>query len=46
MEQRPEQVAHVMKNFRNGQCPTLDDGGSAAFWYGGYKVGPGRDLPM
>ena len=23
----------------------LDDGGSTALWYGGYKVGPGRDLP-
>jgi len=23
----------------------LDDGGSTAFWSGGYKVGPGRDLP-
>jgi len=23
----------------------LDDGGSTALWSGGYKVGPGRDLP-
>ena len=23
----------------------LDSGGSTALWYGGYKVGPGRDLP-
>lgn len=23
----------------------LDSGGSSAFWSGGYKVGPGRDLP-
>ena len=23
----------------------LDDGGSTALWAGGYKVGPGRDLP-
>ncbi|MBI4009250.1 phosphodiester glycosidase family protein [Candidatus Roizmanbacteria bacterium] len=23
----------------------LDDGGSTALWVGGYKVGPGRDLP-
>lgn len=23
----------------------LDDGGSTALWYGGYKVGPGRNLP-
>ncbi|MCL4385616.1 MAG: phosphodiester glycosidase family protein [Cyanobacteria bacterium] len=23
----------------------LDDGGSTALWYGGYKAGPGRNLP-
>jgi len=23
----------------------LDDGGSVALWYGGYKVGPGRNIP-
>ncbi|MDH7476197.1 MAG: phosphodiester glycosidase family protein [Microgenomates group bacterium] len=23
----------------------LDDGGSTALWYNGYKVGPGRNLP-
>lgn len=23
----------------------LDDGGSTALWSGGYKVGPGRDIP-
>jgi hypothetical protein len=23
----------------------LDNGGSTALWSGGYKVGPGRDLP-
>ncbi len=23
----------------------LDDGGSTALWFGGYKAGPGRDLP-
>lgn len=23
----------------------LDNGGSTALWYGGYKAGPGRDLP-
>lgn len=23
----------------------LDDGGSTALWFGGYKVGPGRNLP-
>jgi len=40
-----EQVAHVMKALGMDNALNLDDGGSAAFWYGGYKVGPGRDLP-
>jgi len=40
-----EQVAHVMKSLGMDNALNLDDGGSAAFWYGGYKVGPGRDLP-
>ena len=40
-----EQVAHVMKSLGMENALNLDDGGSAAFWYGGYKVGPGRDLP-
>jgi exopolysaccharide biosynthesis protein len=40
-----EQVAHVMKTLGMDNALNLDDGGSAAFWYGGYKVGPGRDLP-
>lgn len=40
-----EQVAHVMKTLGMENALNLDDGGSAAFWYGGYKVGPGRDLP-
>jgi len=39
-----EQVAHVMKTLGMDNALNLDDGGSAAFWYGGYKVGPGRDL--
>jgi exopolysaccharide biosynthesis protein len=40
-----EQVAHVMKSLGMDNALNLDDGGSAAFWYGGYKVGPGRDIP-
>ena len=40
-----EQVAHVMKTLGMDNALNLDDGGSVAFWYGGYKVGPGRDLP-
>ena len=32
--------AMVMENALN-----LDDGGSTALYSGGYKVGPGRDLP-
>lgn len=23
----------------------LDEGGSTALWYGGYKTGPGRNIP-
>ena len=40
-----EQVAHVMKSLGMDNALNLDDGGSAAYWYGGYKVGPGRDIP-
>lgn len=40
-----EQVAHVMKALGMDNALNLDDGGSAAFWYGGYKDGPGRDIP-
>jgi len=40
-----EQVAHVMKTLGMDNALNLDDGGSSAFWYGGYKDGPGRDLP-
>jgi len=39
------QVAHVLKTLEMDNALNLDDGGSAAFWYGGYKVGPGRDVP-
>lgn len=37
--------AHVLKSLGLENALNLDDGGSAALWSGGYKVGPGRDLP-
>lgn len=37
--------AQVMKALGMENALNLDDGGSTALWYGGYKVGPGRDLP-
>lgn len=39
------QVAYVLKTlgFENGL--NLDSGGSTALWFGGYKAGPGRNIP-
>jgi hypothetical protein len=37
--------AHVMKALGMENALNLDDGGSTALWYGGYKVGPGRNIP-
>ena len=37
--------ARVMKVLGMENALNLDDGGSTALWSGGYKVGPGRDLP-
>lgn len=37
--------AKVMKALGMDNALNLDDGGSTALWSGGYKVGPGRDLP-
>lgn len=37
--------AIVMKALGMDNALNLDSGGSTAFWAGGYKVGPGRDLP-
>lgn len=37
--------ARVMKALGMENALNLDDGGSTALWSGGYKVGPGRDLP-
>jgi hypothetical protein len=38
-------VAHVLHTLGVDNALNLDDSGSAAFWYGGYKVGPGRNIP-
>jgi hypothetical protein len=37
--------ARVMKALEMENALNLDSGGSTALWSGGYKVGPGRDLP-
>ena len=37
--------ARVMKALGMENALNLDNGGSTALWSGGYKVGPGRDLP-
>lgn len=37
--------ARVMKAMEMENALNLDDGGSTALWFGGYKVGPGRNLP-
>lgn len=38
-------MGHVLKTMGMDNALNLDDGGSAALWFGGYKVGPGRSLP-
>ncbi len=37
--------ARVMNALGMDNALNLDDGGSAALWSGGYKVGPGRNIP-
>lgn len=37
--------ARVMKALDMDNAMNLDNGGSTALWSGGYKVGPGRNLP-
>lgn len=37
--------ARTLKALGMENALNLDDGGSTAMWSGGYKVGPGRDLP-
>jgi len=38
-------MGHVLKTLGMENGLNLDDGGSAALWFNGYKVGPGRNLP-
>lgn len=37
--------AHVLHTLGIQNALNLDDGGSTALWNGGYKAGPGRNLP-
>lgn len=37
--------AHVLQALHLNSALNLDEGGSTALWYGGYKAGPGRNLP-
>lgn len=37
--------AHVLKTLGMDNALNLDSGGSTALWYGGYKAGPGRNIP-
>lgn len=39
------EVAHVLKAMGVNDALNLDSGGSTALWSGGYKVGPGRNIP-
>ena len=39
------EVAHVLKALGMENAINLDSGGSTALWHGGYKVGPGRNIP-
>jgi len=39
------EAAHVLKSLGLNDAINLDDGGSVALWNGGYKAGPGRDIP-
>jgi len=39
------EAAHALKALGLENALNLDDGGSTALWYSGYKVGPGRNLP-
>lgn len=37
--------AKVLKAMAMDNALNLDEGGSTALWYGGYKIGPGRNIP-
>ncbi|MFA6016540.1 MAG: phosphodiester glycosidase family protein [Patescibacteria group bacterium] len=39
------EAAHVIHTLGIQNALNLDDGGSTALWSGGYKAGPGRNLP-
>lgn len=39
------EVAYVLKSLGLENGLNLDSGGSTALWFGGYKAGPGRNLP-
>jgi exopolysaccharide biosynthesis protein len=39
------EVAHALKALGLENALNLDSGGSTALWNGGYKVGPGRNIP-
>lgn len=39
------EAAHVLKALGVEHALNLDSGGSTALWHGGYKVGPGRNIP-
>jgi hypothetical protein len=39
------ETARVLKTMGMENALNLDDGGSTALWSGGYKVGPGREIP-
>lgn len=39
------EAAQVLATMGVQNALNLDDGGSTALWFGGYKAGPGRDLP-
>ncbi len=39
------EVGHVLKTLELTDALNLDSGGSTALWSGGYKVGPGRNIP-
>ena len=38
-------AANVLKTLGVDNALNLDEGGSTALWYGGYKAGPGRNIP-
>lgn len=39
------ETAHVLKAMGMEEALNLDSGGSTALWSGGYKAGPGRNIP-